>query len=164
MLASPLRQLLHHRCYAGQHNKHGWQLNSFVSGFGWWGKGVAFGDLIFCFILVLKWECASFEPRTGVSPLPKLRLSDERRPCSIEWSNTGWFKYDWNKLWLVYIQIVPVISEPPCIWKTEDLGQKSVSVTCCPQQIAHGLHWDWSWDSIVRRVFLIVLILQGRRI
>jgi hypothetical protein len=28
---------------------------------------------------------------------------------------TRWFKYDRNKLWLVYTQIVPVIFEPPCI-------------------------------------------------
>ena len=27
---------------------------------------------------------------------------------------TRWFKYDRDKLWLVYIQIVPVIFEPPC--------------------------------------------------
>jgi hypothetical protein len=26
-----------------------------------------------------------------------------------------WFKYDRDKLWLVYTQIVPVIFEPPCI-------------------------------------------------
>jgi hypothetical protein len=32
---------------------------------------------------------------------------------------TRWFKYDQDKLWLVYTQIVPVISEPPCI-KTTD--------------------------------------------
>jgi glycosyltransferase involved in cell wall biosynthesis len=29
--------------------------------------------------------------------------------------NTRWCKYDRDKLWLVYTQIVPVISEPPCI-------------------------------------------------
>jgi hypothetical protein len=28
---------------------------------------------------------------------------------------TRWFKYDREKLWLVYTQIVPVIFEPPCI-------------------------------------------------
>jgi hypothetical protein len=26
-----------------------------------------------------------------------------------------WFKYDRDKLWLVYTQIVPVIFEPPCV-------------------------------------------------
>jgi hypothetical protein len=30
---------------------------------------------------------------------------------------TRWFKYDRDKLWLVYTQIVPVIFEPPCISK-----------------------------------------------
>ena len=29
-------------------------------------------------------------------------------------SITRWFKYDRDKLWLVYTQIVPVIFEPPC--------------------------------------------------
>jgi hypothetical protein len=29
--------------------------------------------------------------------------------------DTRWFKYDRDKLWLVYTQIVPVIFEPPCI-------------------------------------------------
>jgi hypothetical protein len=28
---------------------------------------------------------------------------------------TRWFKYDPDKLWLVYTQSVPVIFEPPCI-------------------------------------------------
>ena len=28
---------------------------------------------------------------------------------------TRWFKYAWDKLWLVYTQSVPVIFEPPCI-------------------------------------------------
>jgi hypothetical protein len=28
--------------------------------------------------------------------------------------NTRWFKYDRDKLWLVYTQSVPVIFEPPC--------------------------------------------------
>jgi hypothetical protein len=28
--------------------------------------------------------------------------------------HTRWFKYDQDKLWLVYTQIVPVIFEPPC--------------------------------------------------
>jgi hypothetical protein len=32
--------------------------------------------------------------------------------------NTRWFKYDRDKLWLVYTQIVPVIFEPPCSYHT----------------------------------------------
>jgi hypothetical protein len=32
---------------------------------------------------------------------------------------TRWFKYDRDKLWLVYTQIVPVIFEPPCNWNGE---------------------------------------------
>jgi hypothetical protein len=30
--------------------------------------------------------------------------------------STRWFKYDRDKLWLVYTQIVPVIFEPPCTY------------------------------------------------
>jgi hypothetical protein len=36
--------------------------------------------------------------------------------------STRWFKYDRDKLWLVYTQIVPVIFEPPCI-KMSDTRQ-----------------------------------------
>jgi hypothetical protein len=43
--------------------------------------------------------------------------------------NTRWLKYDRDKLWLVYTQIVPVIFEPPCIiqylsgtWSVSVLG------------------------------------------
>jgi hypothetical protein len=35
---------------------------------------------------------------------------------SLLGTNTRWFKYDWDKLWLVYTQTVPVIFEPPCIF------------------------------------------------
>jgi hypothetical protein len=32
---------------------------------------------------------------------------------------TRWFKYDRDKLWLVYTQLVPVISGPPCTYKRD---------------------------------------------
>jgi hypothetical protein len=32
------------------------------------------------------------------------------------YARTRWFKYDRDKLWLIYTQIVPVIFEPPCIY------------------------------------------------
>jgi hypothetical protein len=34
------------------------------------------------------------------------------------WQYTRWFKYDRDKLWLVYTQTVPVIFEPPCILRS----------------------------------------------
>ena len=44
--------------------------------------------------------------------------------------NTRWFKYDRDKLWLVYTQSVPVIFEPPCMciiyWREYDVGTASV--------------------------------------
>jgi hypothetical protein len=33
---------------------------------------------------------------------------------------TRWFKYDRDKLWLVYTQSVPVIFEPPCTRKNDE--------------------------------------------
>ena len=64
---------------------------------------------IFHFIMVRWWHSSVIENI----------LKSERRYRSSS-RNTRWFKYDWDKLWLVYIQIVPVIFEPPCIkmhWK-----------------------------------------------
>jgi hypothetical protein len=37
-------------------------------------------------------------------------------PLFLNSGNTRWFKYDRDKLWFVYTQIVPVIFEPPCIY------------------------------------------------
>jgi hypothetical protein len=37
--------------------------------------------------------------------------------------STRWFKYDWDKLWLVYTQIVPVIFEPPCSYIIKFYGK-----------------------------------------
>jgi hypothetical protein len=47
------------------------------------------------------------------NPKPDDHLLSTIRDCSF---NTRWFKYDRDKLWLVYTQIVPVIFEPPCIF------------------------------------------------
>jgi hypothetical protein len=35
---------------------------------------------------------------------------------------TGWFKYDRDKLWLVYTQSVPVVFEPPCTYRRFEAG------------------------------------------
>ena len=47
---------------------------------------------------------------------------------------TRWFKYDRDKLWLVYTQIVPVIFEPPCIINLSIFGAvaklKKTSISC----------------------------------
>jgi hypothetical protein len=45
-----------------------------------------------------------------------LRLSFTQNWCKLNsaYICTRWFKYDRDKLWLVYTQIVPVIFEPPC--------------------------------------------------
>jgi hypothetical protein len=41
---------------------------------------------------------------------------------------TSWFKYDRDKLWLVYTQSVPVIFEPPCTFPDTFLGKLSLLV------------------------------------
>ena len=72
--------------------------------------------------------------------------------------NTRWLKYDRDKLWLVYTQIVPVKFEPPCIWNLTaallsktDLLKMSVSVT---QNKQRGY----------RRAFRKVQCARGRRV
>jgi hypothetical protein len=64
-----------------------------------------------------------------------LKISQGRQVCIVEVRNcqqcvgltlltllklhyTRWLKYDRDKLWLVYTQIVPVIFEPPCKFVT----------------------------------------------
>jgi hypothetical protein len=51
-------------------------------------------------------------PTMWLAPLLFLRTS--YNPHCPWYNNTRWFKYDRDKLWLVYTQIVPVIFEPPC--------------------------------------------------
>jgi hypothetical protein len=82
------------------------------------------------------------------------------RPC-IWWGCctgdvycTRWFKYDRDKLWLVYTQIVPVIFEPPC--NTEG--------SFC------GVPYVWSvdgwvlrsWDQMIVTFLLHTLHFLGR--
>jgi hypothetical protein len=42
------------------------------------------------------------------------KMKSFRGMCVLWLIYTRWFKYDRDKLWLVYTQIVPVIFEPPC--------------------------------------------------
>jgi hypothetical protein len=41
--------------------------------------------------------------------------------------DTRWFKYDRDKLWLVYTQIVPVLFEPPCITAHTNITHSNVT-------------------------------------
>ena len=47
-------------------------------------------------------------------------------------NNTRWFKYDRDKLWLVYTKIVPVIFEPPCRREKSDASpwQRLLTLRC----------------------------------
>jgi hypothetical protein len=70
------------------------------------------------------WECdQNKEVRMGI-PEHKLKVNsdtpiDDRRHSpvihNIHVFHTRWFKYDRDKLWLIYTQSVPVIFEPPCV-------------------------------------------------
>ena len=55
---------------------------------------------------------------------------------------TMWFKYDRDKLWLVYTQSVPVIFEPPCISSQKILKRKAMYkvVQIWPGQTVTCLH------------------------
>jgi hypothetical protein len=59
--------------------------------------------------------------------------------------NTRWFKYDRDKLWLVYTQIVPVIFEPPC---TTCMAQ-TVYITNMLFPIGYNFWLCWCKDFIV---------------
>jgi hypothetical protein len=63
-------------------------------------------------------SCSSvvFEQRVA-GTMDKTRWTNSTA-CSFPWTNflIQGFKYDQDKLWLVYTQIVPVIFEPPCIF------------------------------------------------
>jgi hypothetical protein len=57
---------------------------------------------------VARFKIGSWEPSRIDS------LDPPSRAISLVLGHTRWFKYDRDKLWLVYTQIVPVIFEPPC--------------------------------------------------
>jgi hypothetical protein len=69
---------------------------------------------------------------------------------------TRWFKYDRDKLWLVYTQIVPVIFEPPCTTasfvQTKSVGSIGYHV-CFPadNNRIFKLQWECLWASKIRR-------------
>ena len=72
-------------------------------------------------------------------------------PTSKVSSYTRWFKYDRDKLWLVYTQIVPVIFEPPCI---------ILSITITPLVPFLLLHPNWS-SPTTSSIFLSTLLLSN---
>jgi hypothetical protein len=61
---------------------------------------------------------------------------------------TRWFKYDRDKLWLVYTQIVPVIFEPPCTCKCDQKKtlQKTTGLirTLSTKMYLSRMHFDWN--------------------
>jgi hypothetical protein len=71
-------------------------------------------QLIFLYCLCHSDLCGSMHVR---SPTKEVALGSVFVPVLLFFcfQYTRWFKYDRDKLWLVYTQIVPVIFEPPCI-------------------------------------------------
>ena len=71
------------------------------------------------YLRLYEWQSVCFSPCLQTSN----QFSANVSPPAISWFHsvlwrkcTRWFKYDRDKLWLVYTQSVPVIFEPPCIF------------------------------------------------
>jgi hypothetical protein len=77
----------------------------------------AFVFLLFLSVMIKKQNCkVAYSIVYGCEVLYcTLREYIGGREEGVE-EDTGWFRYDRDKLRLVYTQIVPVIFEPPCIW------------------------------------------------
>jgi hypothetical protein len=79
-------------------------------------------------------------------------------------NNTRWFKYDRDKLWLVYTQIVPVIFEPPCnindwvVTEIEFVEAVLFRKVTLKHEITSYLFVDW-WETLP--VFAQSEMLQG---
>ena len=70
---------------------------------------------------------------------------------TVFYNSTRWFKYDRDKLWLVYTQIVPVIFEPPCICILSQWSQ-TISVWVSPLYdplsiLGPPVEWHWQWST-----------------
>ena len=78
--------------------------------------------------------------------------------------NTRWFKYDRDKLWLVYTQIVPVIFEPPCnfccycikvfcVYPASFFRQGPTfrDCSCVPSSGSQCDPWCWDTQAIPKR-------------
>jgi hypothetical protein len=76
-------------------------------------------------------DCAvpSCPKRGGISP-------------SAQPKHTRWFKYDRDKLWLVYTQLDPVIFKPPCTIVKAQSCDKAAECHCqwTPVEDTHSIH------------------------
>jgi hypothetical protein len=57
---------------------------------------------------------------------------------------TRWFKHDWDKLWLVYTQIIPVIFELPCILRSYASAIQPAALSLY-QTTHHKSYLNWSY-------------------
>ena len=67
---------------------------------------------------------------------------------------TRWFKYDRDKLWLVYTQIVPVIFEPPCIYYLlffQDSNGYANAPQCYVTRALSVLFYEYRWHWYVNK-------------
>jgi hypothetical protein len=84
----------------------------------------------------LNWRWA--ERSTNATRIQRLEGHEDNRTCNTTiryFFFTRWFKYDRDKLWLVYTQIVPVIFEPPCMSHVSTVEESRVRL------------WPWQWSS-----------------
>jgi hypothetical protein len=81
----------------------------------------------------------------------RLDLNSSFEPLRMFTTSRGtrWFKYDRDKLWLVYTQIVPVIFEPPCtsLWWGYFASYAEIRIKR-PNSFSRSLHSSAAWTTI----------------
>jgi hypothetical protein len=75
------------------------------------------------------WATPSSDAVPSKIPTASINKQHKKEPHVVRGSRKRWFKYDRDKLLLLYTQIIPVIFEPPCtlaFWESELCSQWSV--------------------------------------
>ena len=67
----------------------------------------------FCYNITLMKNTETSKPTTWLK-IEIYSVKCVQKYLNTKLTITRWFKYNRDKLWLVYIQIVPVIFKPPC--------------------------------------------------
>jgi hypothetical protein len=72
---------------------------------------LSFVNVAHAHALPKNYKCSAWKRHCNVTIISYALLY---RQLDDDDDDTRWFKYDRDKLWLVYTQIIPVIFEPPC--------------------------------------------------
>jgi hypothetical protein len=84
------------------------------------------------------WYC-NVCPDDGQYGWPKHIGIRQKQELLYIYIHTRWFKYDRDKLWLVYTQIVPVIFEPPCVCVYIYIYTRDIYILTLPLLVLHIL-------------------------